>query len=138
MAGRPVVVVGVRDPGDADAALAFAFEEAERRGAILVAVHTWHVFAPELRVAGDPVMISAHPRHQLAEMIAPWRARYPAVQVVSEVVRGSPARVLADMSAHADLVVLGRHDTGGTGVATVPHRVLGHARGPVAVIPARD
>jgi hypothetical protein len=36
------VVVGVRDPLDATAALDFAFGEAALRGATLVAVHTWN------------------------------------------------------------------------------------------------
>src|SRR6202012_2705159 len=36
------VVVGVRDPHDATATLPFAFDEAARRGATLVAVHAWH------------------------------------------------------------------------------------------------
>lgn len=35
------VVVGVHDPLDAASALAFAFDEAARRGAALVAVHSW-------------------------------------------------------------------------------------------------
>ena len=41
MAVHGKIVVGVRDPGDIDGTLAFAFEEAARRGADVVAVHAW-------------------------------------------------------------------------------------------------
>ena len=41
-AGHREVVVGIRDPDDADAALAYAFDEAALRGATLIAVHSWN------------------------------------------------------------------------------------------------
>jgi hypothetical protein len=36
------IAVGVRNPGEATAALEFALEEAALRGASLLAVHAWH------------------------------------------------------------------------------------------------
>ena len=51
---------------------------------------------------------------------------------------GHPGRVLADLSARADLVVLGRHDANGRlvpGPARVIHAVVSHAHGPVAIVP---
>jgi nucleotide-binding universal stress UspA family protein len=42
MAVHREIAVGVRDPQDTGAALAFAFEEAALRDADLVAVHTWY------------------------------------------------------------------------------------------------
>jgi nucleotide-binding universal stress UspA family protein len=121
------VAVGIRDPRDTTGTLAFAFEEAALRGATLVAVHS-----------AAPGQISAEASRNLAEALSGWREKYPAVSVRQDVARGHPARVLACYSARADLVVIGRHDGPGAGpaIGTVQHAVLGHARGPVAIIPA--
>lgn len=56
------------------------------------------------------------------------------VRVRHDVIHGHPARVLANYSARADLVVIGRH--GDPGIGSVQHALLDHARGPVAVIPS--
>ena len=55
-----------------------------------------------------------------------------------EVVHGHPGRILAGLSARADLIVLGRHAPGGRdgpGVGSVTHAVLSHAHGPVISMP---
>jgi nucleotide-binding universal stress UspA family protein len=141
---RGRVVVGIRDPADAEVALGFAFEEAASRRAELRVVHAWHWFAPGLNryeTGIDPEMLSARARRTLAELLAPWQEKYPSVEVKAEVLRGNAAQILNTLSATADLVVLGRH-TGGphfyasAGIASVRHAVLGHAHGPVAVVPA--
>jgi hypothetical protein len=52
--------------------------------------------------------------------------------------RGHPGLVLADLSARADLVVLGRHTANNRlvpGPARVIHAVVGRAHGPVVVVP---
>ena len=49
MAVHREIAVGVRDPQDTGAALAFAFEEAALRDANLVAVHTWYWY-PSARI----------------------------------------------------------------------------------------
>ena len=48
MAVHREVAVGIRDPDDTGAPLAFAFEEAALRGAALVAVHSWYWFPAAL------------------------------------------------------------------------------------------
>jgi len=143
------VAVGIRDPQDTTATLAFAFEEAALRGADLVAVHSWYRLPSALRipVAGeapgpgpdDPARISAEAESQLATALARWRDKYPAVKARLDVIHGHPARVLASYSARADLVVLGRHghpEGAGPGIGSIQHAVLDHAHGPVAVIPS--
>jgi nucleotide-binding universal stress UspA family protein len=70
----------------------------------------------------------------LTELLAAWQAKFPDVTVGQDVVHGNPGRVLADYSARADLVVLGRH--GERSVARVSHAVLSHAHGPVATVPS--
>ena len=119
MAVHREIVVGVRDPDDADDTLGFAFEEAALRGANLTAVHA-----------------AAAERH-LEAALRGWQQKYPDVSVSTDVVRSHPARVLASLSARADLVVIGRHGTsGGVAGSLIQHAVLGHAHGPVAIVPA--
>ncbi len=117
------IVAGVRDPRERTQALAFAFQEAALRGAELVAVHSGQVCADATS--------------DLSATLSRWRDEYPGVAARPDVVHGHPAQVLAEYSARADLVVLGRH--GGPGAApaigSIQHAVLSHARAPVAVIP---
>jgi nucleotide-binding universal stress UspA family protein len=150
------IAVGVRNPGEATAALEFAFEEAALRGASLLAVHAWHRL-PGLREVRDteepsaagagrtglrrpePEEISTAAGRELAEVLAGWREKYPQVRVSEEVIYGHPGQALASLSARADLVVLGRHPgLGGEppGIGSVQHAVLNHAHGPIAVIPS--
>jgi hypothetical protein len=56
---------------------------------------------------------------------------------IQDVVRCHPARVLASLSARADLVIVGRHGTvGGPDGSSIQHALLGHAHGPVAIVPS--
>ena len=58
------------------------------------------------------------------------------MRVRHDVIHGHPARVLANYSARADLVVIGRH--GSPGIGSIQHALLDHARGPVAIVPVGD
>jgi nucleotide-binding universal stress UspA family protein len=139
---HPQVIVGVRDPHGCDDALGFAIEEAAVRGASLTVVHAWHQpalnppvpgYVPESALPPAPSAsdIHDHVAQQLDQPLATWRAKYPNVTVSLDVVQGHPGRILAGLSARADLVVVGRHHTG-----RVAHALLAHAHGPVAVIPS--
>jgi nucleotide-binding universal stress UspA family protein len=150
------IAVGVRNTGEATAALEFAFEEAALRGASLLAVHAWHRLPGLREVWGageppadgtgqggsrrlEPAEISAAAASELAEVLAGWREKYPQVQVSEEVTYGHPGQVLASLSARADLVVLGKHPGPGgepPGIGSVQHAVLNHGHGPVAIIPS--
>jgi len=128
------VVVGVRDPQDAAAALDFAFDEAALRGATLVAVHSWNSLpAPALRQA-DAALLAAEADRHLGEALEQWQKKYPGVPVRRDVVHGHTARVLAAYAGRADLVVVGRHSRG-PAVGGIQHAVLSHAHGPIAVVP---
>lgn len=137
MAVHREIAVGVRDPGDAEDALGFAFEEASLRGADLMAVHaTSRVTGPDGEHAADGGPQTGLER-RLETVLRGWRVKYPEVSVAQEVVRGHPARVLASLSARSDLVIIGRHGTaGGPDGSSIQHAVLGHAHGPVAIVPA--
>ncbi len=149
MAVHREIAVGIRDPQDAAETLAFAFEEAALRNADLVAVYTWFWSPSALRLAAgttelrptDPDQIAAEAARSLAAALEGWRDKYPGVRVRHDVIHGHPARVLAGYSARADLVVLGRHGhsaDAGPGIGSVQHAVLGHAHGPVAIVPSGE
>lgn len=140
------IAVGVRDLDDATEALAFAFEEAALRGAGLVAIHAWFWLPSALerrhsdtaRTAADWQRVQAAAAEQLDLVLAGWQEKYPAVRIRQDVVHARPGQVLASYSGRTDLLVLGRHANArhpGSG-GPVRNAVLGHARGPVAVIPS--
>jgi nucleotide-binding universal stress UspA family protein len=142
MAVHQEVTVGIRDPQETGAALAFAFGEAAARHADLVAVHAWHWFPSALRTPADqdtmdvpfgPEQISDEAVRSLSAALERWQEKYPGVRIRHDVIRGHPARILANYSARSDLLVIGRH--GDPGVGSVRHTLLLHARGPVAVVP---
>jgi nucleotide-binding universal stress UspA family protein len=140
---RQEIAVGVDGPPAGDATLAFAFEEAAMRGARLRAVHVWS--DPGTGLGGmtplvyDPEQVAAEQTHRLNEVLTPWRDKYPEVQVVNEVVHGRPVRILAGVSARADLLVVGTRGLGGFAglmLGSVSHGLLHHAHCPLAVVPA--
>lgn len=136
-AAQREVVVGVRDLENTAATLAFAFEEADVRGATLVVVHSWNGLPAATWHPADPAQLAAAADSDLAEALRSWRDKYPAVPVRQDVVHDHPARVLASYSSRADLVVIGRHSGGaGPAVGGIQHAMLSHARGPVAIVPS--
>jgi nucleotide-binding universal stress UspA family protein len=134
------VAVGIRSLEDAQGALDFAFEEAALRGAELLVVHAWYPFPLSLQAKADPAydpeLISATARGQLGDMLSAWQQKYPTVKVFPEVVHAHPARVLASLSARADLTVMGKRTVPGPVVGSIRNVVLSHALGPIAVIPS--
>ena len=143
MAVHQEVTVGIRDPRETGAALAFAFGEAAARHADLVAVHAWHWSPSALRapvgqdaedVPFGPEQISDEAARSLSAALERWREKYPGVRIRHDVIHGHPARILAHYSGRSDLLVIGRH--GGPGIGSVQHTLLLHARGPVAVVPS--
>ena len=126
------IVVGVRDPGQAAAALEFGFQEAALRQARLLAVHARSGTFSGRRED------QAEETGRLESAVTTWREKFPEVEARSEVMHAHPGRVLAGSSARADLVVLGRHGPGephARGVGSVTHAVLSHAHGPVVSVP---
>ena len=134
------VVVGVREPDHASAALRFAFEEAALRQSRLRVVHAWG--SPRLvgcarQAKGAPDVEYAE---RLSRALGPWADKYPAVDFQTDILRGHPGRVLSAITATADLVVLGRpavQESDAPAIGSALHGVLEHVQGPVAVIPDR-
>jgi nucleotide-binding universal stress UspA family protein len=137
-----LVGVGVGDLDNGDGSLAFAFQEAALRKASLMAVHAWHAPQASISRAGAPYpppalhAAAADAARELTLLLDRWQEKYPHVPVSQDIVHSHPGRALAEMSARADLVVIGRHPSL-PGHGSVRHAVLNHAHGPVAVIPSR-
>ncbi|WP_405682442.1 universal stress protein [Streptomyces sp. NBC_00057] len=135
------MVVGVDIHEAPDRVLAFAFEEATRRGCALRVIQGWKV-PPAQR--GFPFIHSDDEREvdrsvgqMLDELLLPWRHKFPSVSVTQNAFKGPASRQLVQAAAGADLVVVGRHlrrSPLGAHLGPVTHAVLHHAAAPVAVI----
>ncbi|MFK0168636.1 universal stress protein [Streptomyces sp. NPDC090306] len=136
---RPVVL-GLPGADPAGELVSFAFRAAELRGASLRVVHGWNPppsYAYAL-YAGIGQDLSTAQAAELDAQLAPWREKFPTVDVIGEARCGSAGQHLADASRDASLVVVGRrvgrHPVGPR-VGPVAHTVLHHAVAPVAVVP---
>ncbi|MFJ3437568.1 universal stress protein [Streptomyces cyaneofuscatus] len=138
------VVVGQQDtPEDSADVLGFAFEAASVRGVPLRAVRAWslppvYTWSASLALADASGGLEPFERKALQEALAPWRDRFPDVQVTEHVEMGSAGQVLVEESAEAQLMVVGRRARRapiGTRIGSAAHAVLHHARCPVAVVP---
>ncbi|MFB6613047.1 universal stress protein [Streptomyces sp. NPDC085524] len=135
------VVVGVDIHEAGDRLLAFAFEEAERRGCPLRAVHGWkmppaYAYVP-LFDPDNERDIGWSVTHMLDDMLLPWRHKFPDVRVTTNVFMGAAGERLVQASRGAGLVVVGRHlrrSPLGVHLGPVAQAVLHHAAAPVAVI----
>jgi nucleotide-binding universal stress UspA family protein len=141
-AGQPVVV-GIDGSDIATTALAWAADEAGRRGVPLHVIHAWD--APYLSPPGSIVAVNReaieNESRQLLDaqvdgVVARSRHEPPSVEKIS--VPESPGRALVDAGEGAGLVVVGTRGRGGFAgllLGSVSQHVLHHAPGPVVVVP---
>lgn len=140
----PRVAVGVPGGEPRGAVMEFAFQEAERHGAELLAVRAWRC-AESLAV---PLAHGAHSGNRHRHMRAAEEAvdaaldkglsRHPEVHAVRRVVEGPARTVLLDASYGAELLVVGvcgREGRRGTPLTSLQHAFLHRAHCPVAVVP---
>ncbi|MDX3241344.1 universal stress protein [Streptomyces sp. ME18-1-4] len=136
------VVLGL-DVEHPDATLIeFAFAAALLRGTSLRVVHGWN--PPPYYAYGTPANPALHEAlalsdaEALAEVLRPWRQKYPDVDVVEVSRYGSPAVHVVEASGDSSLVVVGRRirrSPFGAHIGHVTHAVLHHSTAPVAVVP---
>lgn len=141
------VVVGVDHVAHDDAALVFAFDEARRCAAPLVAVHSWN--EQGLRDASTWLPftvtltgIEGAARQRLHDLIEPWASAYPDVDVREVVSTHHPAATLlglADSAAAepARMLVVGRRGSGGFRrllLGSVSSSLIAYAPCPVVVV----
>ncbi|MGW6907079.1 universal stress protein [Streptomyces sp. NPDC054940] len=135
-ADRDEVVVGLADSGAAaDPLLEFAFAMAAPRGRHVRAVRALPLSS---LVPFQDEDVEAEERARLAEILAPWREKFPDVPVTKHVATGPATQVLLTASARGSLTVVGRrhHATHLTWkLGPVAHAALHHVPCPVAVIP---
>lgn len=133
------VVAGVDGSESSAVALRFAFEEADRSRADLMAVEVWHEEGL-LAVPLPPVdreRVEREIGRGLAETASAVRSGFPDVRVHQVVQRGHPVAALVDVSREAQLLVVGHRGRGGFDglfLGSVALGVLHHARCPVAVV----
>ncbi|MFJ6835832.1 universal stress protein [Streptomyces sp. NPDC091209] len=138
---RPVVLgLDVEHPDET--LIAFAFDAAERRATSLRVVHGW--YPPPYYAYGTSVnpalneALSLSASEAVAEVLRPWRKKFPDVEVVEDSRYGSAAVLVVDASREASLVVVGRRirrSPVGAHIGHVTHSVLHHSTAPVAVVP---
>jgi nucleotide-binding universal stress UspA family protein len=125
-----------------EAAIATAFEQADRRGLPLTVVHAW---VPEYVGTGIASLAAETHLQRLAEeeaalaaeVLAGWSEKYPDVAVHRVTVRAHPVAALVDSSKGAELVVVGSRGRGGFAgllLGSVSQGVLHHAHCPVMVV----
>lgn len=136
-----IVVVGVDDTESSRRALAWAAQEAVRRGATLQVVTAWTWDAAEGAplAAVDPgtlMEIAEETQSKAVSEVVDAMAEPPVV--AREVVRATAAEALVEASRHADLVVVGTHGRGPVRSAllgSVSQSVIKHSECPVVVMP---
>lgn len=137
------VRLGVDGSRTSEAAVEFAFDEADRRRARLQAVIVWD--DADLRglvAAGTPLdLVEDDKEHALlAEQLAGWRDKYPDVVVETVVRRGRAAQALLRPDADGpapQMIVVGSRGRGGfTGLllGSTSHSLIGHSHWPVLVV----
>lgn len=143
LSSQAPVLVGVDGSPASELATEIAFDEADRRGVGLVALHVWSdmgrlKFGRPGQVPVAWASFEEHERQVLAERLAGWQERYPDVAVHKVVVSDRPAPRLLKQAESAQLVVVGSHGRGGFAgmlLGSVSRAVVNSA--PVPVIVAR-
>ncbi|ORM36777.1 hypothetical protein BFL43_06120 [Williamsia sp. 1135] len=111
------IVVGVDGSPASLEAVAAAFDEADRRGAPLMAIHAWqeNQLHSAFVDAGDSRSIDLQNAETavLTEQLAGWRQDYPDVAVSFQSAHGDPVEVLTQFSRDAELLVVGSRGLGG-------------------------
>jgi nucleotide-binding universal stress UspA family protein len=90
-----VVVVGVKHPEHAELLMTEAFELARERGSRLVVLHAWQPRHATLRFEphrSEPVDVQTEALEELHALLAPWRERFPEVEVELRTVEDEPTR----------------------------------------------
>jgi nucleotide-binding universal stress UspA family protein len=134
------ITVGYDGTEHSEAALEYAFNEAERRSVHLRVIYAWQtpLFSPF--AAGYTDLLEGVFEGCTAfvwQQLAPWRDKHPGVEVEQTAVRGHPIYALSEASRTADLVVAGSRGLGTFGSAvlgSVGHGVLHRAHCPVAIV----
>lgn len=139
----PLVVVSELPAPDRDPAIAVLVDTSSSGVMAMVAA----VAAAARRQVGVRAVRVPNPGESARESAATLealvrraRSAYPEVDIDTQLAVGRPVRVLADLSAQVDLVVVGAREFGpdsALALGAVRQSLLGLARCPVMIVPAR-
>jgi nucleotide-binding universal stress UspA family protein len=139
------VVVGVDGSPAAEAALGYAFEQAEELREPLTVVHAWidpitlTTLGAAMPVVPDPMSYARDQDTMLTELLAGWGDKHPEVVVHRRVEHDHVVKGLVRASTGAALLVVGCRGRGALAsrlLGSVSHGVLHLASCPVAVVHA--
>jgi nucleotide-binding universal stress UspA family protein len=134
------VVVGVDGSPRSEGAIAFAFDEANRRGVSIRAVHVSPAvetvaWASRTSAINPPWRVRAN--RLISHSLEVWRDKFPAVDVVRVPWRGHRVGALVEEASAAQLIVVGGRPwrgLPGTMLGAVASGVVTHAGCPVVVV----
>jgi nucleotide-binding universal stress UspA family protein len=134
------IVVGVDGSAAADAALEWAAQEAQIRGATLEVTVSWSasraVFPTRFPIGRSLEMTLHDAAQELADQ-AVSKVAVPGLRVESEVLEGGASSVLIERAKDADLLVVGRRGLNRAQeflMGSVSHACIHHSPVPIAVI----
>lgn len=131
------IVVGVDGSTNAEAALQWAAEESDLHGVALTAVMAWD-FLEQHHADGDGTFDPSYGSGEARQALhAALQAVSPSRPIEERAVLDKPAQALLDVSADADLLVVGARGLGGFKgllLGSVSERMLEEGPCPVAVV----
>ncbi|MER7665447.1 universal stress protein [Streptomyces sp. NPDC096193] len=133
------VVVGVVDAEQQRLVVRRAAEEAIRRGTDLRILHAveWPLPPGSTESAGKAATNVEHAERVIAPFAEAINHQFPELEVVPDLVSGSPAPALIDRSSEASVIVVGHRGTGGfprLPLGSVSLQVATHSACPVLVV----
>ncbi len=142
ISAQGTIVVGVDGSEPSARALRWAVEQARSRSQPLLVVACW-TFPPMLGPAPYQPPISGEELERAADHVIDETVAAAGLDPASGIewrraaVAGSPAQVLTEISADADLVVVGSRGRGGFKgllLGSVSHQLAAHAACPVVIV----
>ncbi|MEV0274688.1 universal stress protein [Hamadaea sp. NPDC050747] len=138
----PVLLAADGSPAG-DAAVGFAFEEAALRKVPLWALHVWAHPTADLATEMQPLIFDESVAREneerlIVDALAGWKARFPGVDVRTQVVHGRVRRTIVEATGGAQLIVLGSRGFGGFKgmlLGSVSQAALYHSDCPVVIVP---
>jgi len=131
------VVVGIDPFHECTDLLEYAFDTARLRQATLWIFYAWVLRGKAPRPEHVSLVEGEESASQFGLVSDSWRERYLDVKVVERTICAAPVGVMVEVSAQADLIVVGARDRRGSTeeVMRVRGAVLEQSRCPIAIVP---